>query len=138
MNLQFGDVQETALITLAIRASETARPNARIRDEKAQEIIQALGVDVSKFDPFLSHEGVVARTILYRDQLRKLMYVSILGADLTISFRRWTTDRFSGMTWTCRIRLRFGGKCMRTGNGALCWKEMPCAETGQRLFQKAE
>ena len=73
MNLQFGDVQETALITLAIRASETARPNARIRDEKAQEIIQALGVDVSKFDPFLSHEGVVARTILYRDQLRKLI-----------------------------------------------------------------
>ena len=73
MNLQFGDVQETALITLAIRASETARPNARIRDEKAQEIIQALDVDVSKFDPFLSHEGVVARTILYRDQLRKLI-----------------------------------------------------------------
>ena len=31
MDLQFGDVQETALITLAIRASETSRPNARIR-----------------------------------------------------------------------------------------------------------
>lgn len=29
MDLQIGDVQETALITLAIRASETARPNAR-------------------------------------------------------------------------------------------------------------
>ena len=54
MNLQFGDIQETALIPLAIKASETARPNARIKDEKAKEIIDALGVDVSKYDPFLS------------------------------------------------------------------------------------
>ena len=30
MELQFGDIQETALITLAIRASETARSNPRI------------------------------------------------------------------------------------------------------------
>ena len=30
MDLQFGDIQETALITLAIRASETAR----IKDQK--------------------------------------------------------------------------------------------------------
>ena len=73
MDLQFGDIQETALITLAIRASETARPNARIRDQKAKEIIDTLGVDVSKFDPFMSHEGVVARTIMYRDQLKELI-----------------------------------------------------------------
>ena len=73
MDLKFGDIQETALITLAIRASETARPNPRIRDEKAKEIIDALGVDVSKYDPFLSHEGVVARTILFRDTLRDLL-----------------------------------------------------------------
>ncbi len=73
MNLNFGDIQETALITLAIRASETARPNARITDYKAKEIIDTLGVDVSKYDPFMSHEGVIARTIMYRDQLRKLI-----------------------------------------------------------------
>ena len=73
MNLQFGDIQETALIPLAIKASETARPNARIKDEKAKEIIDTLGVDVSKYDPFLSHEGVVARTILYRKQLKELL-----------------------------------------------------------------
>ena len=36
--LTFGDVQETALIPLAIKASETARKNARIRDEKAKTI----------------------------------------------------------------------------------------------------
>ena len=73
MNLQFGDIQETALIPLGIKASETARPNARIKDEKAKEIIDTLGVDVSKYDPFLSHEGVVARTILYRKQLKELL-----------------------------------------------------------------
>ena len=44
MALTFGDVQETALIPLAIKASETARENARIRDEKAKAIIEALGV----------------------------------------------------------------------------------------------
>ena len=73
MDLQFGDIQETALITLAIRASETSRPNPRISDPKAKEIIDALGVDVSKFDPFLSHEGVVARTIMFRDELKRLL-----------------------------------------------------------------
>ncbi len=74
MELQFGDVQETALIPLAIKASETKRPNARIRDYKAKEIIDALGVDVSKFDPFLSHEGVVARTIMFREELKRLIH----------------------------------------------------------------
>ena len=43
MNLQLGDIQETALIPLAIKASETARPNARIKDLKAKEIIDTLG-----------------------------------------------------------------------------------------------
>ncbi|MBP5535707.1 MAG: hypothetical protein J6X62_02840 [Bacteroidales bacterium] len=63
MDLKIGDIQETALITLAIRASETDRPNARIKDLKAKEIIDTLGVDVSKYDPFMSHEGVVALSI---------------------------------------------------------------------------
>ena len=73
MELKFGDIQETALIPLTIKASETARPNARIRDLKAKEIIDTLGVDVSKYDPFMSHEGVVARTVMFRDALTKLL-----------------------------------------------------------------
>lgn len=73
MEITFGDIQETALIPLAIKASETARPNARIKDEKAKQIIETLGVDVSKFDPFMSHEGVVARTIMFRDELKRLL-----------------------------------------------------------------
>lgn len=93
MDLKFGDIQETALIPLAIKASETARPNARIKDEKASEIIEALGVDVSKYDPFLSHEGVVARTIMFRDVLIKLLkkYPDALCINLGCGF----DDKFS-------------------------------------------
>ena len=93
MDLKFGDIQETALIPLAIKASETARPNARIKDEKAKEIIDTLGVDVSKYDPFMSHEGVVARTIMFRDVLIKLLgkYPDALCVNLGCGF----DDKFS-------------------------------------------
>ena len=93
MALQFGDVQETALITLAIRASETAREKPRIVDMKAKEIIDSLGVDVSKFDPFLSHEGVVARTILFRNTLKDLLrqYPDAVCINLGCGF----DDKFS-------------------------------------------
>lgn len=93
MDLKFGDIQETALIPLAIKASETARPDARIHDEKAKEIIETLGVDVSKYDPFMSHEGVVARTIMFRDALKKLLqkYPDALCVNLGCGF----DDKFS-------------------------------------------
>ena len=35
MELKLGDVQTTALIPLAVKASETKRENARVKDEKA-------------------------------------------------------------------------------------------------------
>ena len=93
MDIQFGDIQETALVTLAIRASETARPDARIRDEKAAEIIRALGVDVSKYDPFLSHEGVVARTILFADACKNL--IALHPDALCINLGCGFDDKFS-------------------------------------------
>ena len=93
MDLKFGDIQETALIPLAIKASETSRPNARIKDLKAKEIIDTLGVDVSKYDPFLSHEGVIARTILYRKKLEELLkkYPDAVCINLGCGF----DDKFS-------------------------------------------
>ncbi len=54
MNLKLGDVQTTALIPLAIKANETKRKNARITDNKAAEIIDALGVDTAQYDKFMS------------------------------------------------------------------------------------
>lgn len=93
MELTFGDVQETALIPLAIKASETSRANARIVDPMAKQIIEVLGVDVSKYDPFLSHEGVVARTIMYRKELQNLIdkYPDALCINLGCGF----DDKFS-------------------------------------------
>lgn len=73
MNLQLGDVQETALIPLAVRANETKRENARIHDDKAVEIIETLGIDTKDIDKFMSHEGVVARTILFDRTVKKLL-----------------------------------------------------------------
>lgn len=35
MELKLGDVQTTALIPLAVKANETKRKNARIRDHKS-------------------------------------------------------------------------------------------------------
>ena len=129
MDLQFGDIQETALITLAIRASETSRPNARIRDPKAKEIIDALGVDVSKFDPFLSHEGVVARTIIFREELKRLLKkypersiltrsASTSDAGSMTSSPRWIMEGLPGLTWICRTRSPSAERCLRIETAA--------------------
>ena len=69
MELKLGDVQTTALIPLSIKASETLRKHPRIYDPKAVEIIKTLGIDTKPYDKFLSHEGVVARTIMLDRQL---------------------------------------------------------------------
>ncbi len=64
MTLQLGDVETTALIPVAIKANETLRKNSRVRDEIAVEIVKALGIDTKPFDKFMSHEGVIARTVM--------------------------------------------------------------------------
>ena len=66
-------VQETALIPLAIRANESERKTARIHDNKAVAIIRELDVDTEKLDRFLSHEGVIARTVMFDETVKKLL-----------------------------------------------------------------
>ena len=73
MELKLGDVQTTALIPLAIKASETVRPNSRVKDFKAVEIIKALDIDTRPYDKFLSHEGVIARTIMLDRQMNEII-----------------------------------------------------------------
>ena len=73
MELKLGDVQTTALIPLAVKANETMRKNARIRDRKAVEIIQALNIETAQYDKFMSHEGVIARTIMLDRQLKEII-----------------------------------------------------------------
>ncbi|MBR1477918.1 MAG: class I SAM-dependent methyltransferase [Lachnospiraceae bacterium] len=73
MELQLGDVQTTALIPLAVKASETLRSAPRIRDDKAVEIIKHLNIDTKQYDKFMSHEGVIARTIMLDRQLKGII-----------------------------------------------------------------
>lgn len=65
--------------------------NPRIRDEKAKQIIDTLGVDVSKYDPFMSHEGVVARTIMFANTLRGKLFAATIGRKLNnrIALFKW-------------------------------------------------
>lgn len=64
MTIKLGDVETTALIPVAIKASESLRKNPRVRDEIAVEMIQNLGIDTVPYDKFMSHEGVIARTVM--------------------------------------------------------------------------
>ncbi len=73
MKLTLGDVQTTALIPLVIRASETKRPGARIRDDISVAIVDALGIDTAPYDKFMSHEGVVARTVMLDRMLKEMI-----------------------------------------------------------------
>ena len=69
-SIQLGDVQETALIPLSIKANESRRSDPRIYDAKAIEIISRLGVDTEKYDKYFSHEGIVTRTILFDETVK--------------------------------------------------------------------
>jgi len=73
MELTLGDIQTTAIIPLAIKANETKRPNARIKDPMAVKIIDSLGIDTKPYDKFMSHEGVVARTIMLDRSLKQMI-----------------------------------------------------------------
>ena len=73
MELQLGDVQTTALIPLAVKAGETCRKHPRVKDPKAVEIINSLNIDTQKYDKFMTHEGVIARTIMLDRQLKGII-----------------------------------------------------------------
>lgn len=64
MNITLGDVETTALIPVAIKASESLRKNPRVRDDVAVEMVKTLGINTMPFDKFMSHEGVIARTVM--------------------------------------------------------------------------
>lgn len=73
MELKLGDVQETSLIPLACRASETKRKNPRITDEMAVKIVDSLRIETKKYDKIITHECVVARTIMFDETAKKLI-----------------------------------------------------------------
>lgn len=120
MNLH--GVEETMLIPLAVKASETRRKKARIQDKKAVEIVDRLGEDLSRFDKFMSHEGVVARTILF---------------DRTVEscLKKWPDA--ACVCIGCGLDARFN----RVDNGRLLWYDLdlePVIEVRKRFFPERE
>ena len=95
MELKLGDVQTTALIPLAVKANETLRKNARIHDRKAVEIIRALNIDTAQYDKFMSHEGVIARTIMLDRQLKGIIRKA--PDTVIVNVGAGFDDRFSRM-----------------------------------------
>lgn len=95
MELQLGDIQTTAIIPLAIKANETMGKNPRIKDPKAVEIIKQLNIDTAQYDKFLSHEGVVARTIMLDRQLKEIIRKA--PDTVIVNIGAGFDDRFSRM-----------------------------------------
>ena len=122
MGLQLGDVQTTALIPLAIKASETTRKKARIKDEKALEIIRTLNIDTKMYDKFMSHEGVVARTIMLDRQLKGI----IKNAPDTV---------------VVNVGAGFDNRFSRVDNGKILWFDLDLPDSmaaRKKVFQKQD
>ena len=101
MTLQLGDVQTTALIPVAIKASETLHKNARIKDDVAVKIIQHLDMDTAPFDKFMSHEGVIARSVMIDKMVKDFIVqnpnsvIVNLGAGFDNRFARVDNGKIS-------------------------------------------
>ena len=122
MNLHLGDVEETALIPLAVRANESRRKNARIHDPKAVEIIDALGIDTRNLDKLITHECVVARTILFDDMTK--LYIRKNPDAVCINLGCGLDDRFS-----------------RVDNGRISWYnvDLPDSiEVRKKVFEEGD
>ena len=67
-------VSETALLTLFFKAQETRRPDRIIEDPKAVEVLEKIGVDMSRFrDKKMSQVGTVIRTRRFDRQTRRVL-----------------------------------------------------------------
>lgn len=110
--LQLGDVQETALIPLSNRATETLRKKPRLRDSKAVEIIRELNIETSKFDKTITHESVIARTIMFDNAVKSFIknilmrFALISGVDLMIASAELIMGISFGMTLIWRMLLQ--------------------------------
>ena len=122
MTLQLGDVETTALIPVAIKANETLRRKPRIKDEVAVEIIKKLKIDTKPYDKFMSHEGVVARTIMLDRMVKD--FVSKNPDAVIVNVGAGFDNRFS-----------------RVDNGRISWFDLDFADTiaaRKKVFSETE
>ena len=122
MTLQLGDVQTTALIPVAIKASETKRKNPRVKDEIAVHIIEGLEMDTKPFDKFLSHEGVIARTVMLDRMLSD-----------------WISTNPNGII--VNIGAGFDNRFSRVDNGKISWFDVDLPDSiaaRKKVFEERE
>jgi len=91
---ELGEIQETLLIPLYGRATETRKPHGLLHDAKAVEMVDAIDYDFARFDGGRSLLGVVLRTSMidawlldFLDQHPEGTVVEI-GAGLNTRFER--------------------------------------------------
>lgn len=92
--LELGDVQETLLIPLYMRALESQRADAICHDLKAVEIVSNLDIDFRRFDSWILQLDVAIRTEIFdeavldfRQRHPNACFVN-LGAGLDARFQR--------------------------------------------------
>ncbi len=105
MKEQFAAVESTMLIPLMIKANETKSKDPRIIDNKAVEIIETLEINDPNLDKFMSHEGVIARTILFDKAVSE--YINEHPNATCINLACGLDDRFS-----------------RVDNGTITWYDI--------------
>jgi len=122
MTISLGDVETTALIPVAIKANETLRKNPRVKDEIAVEMIKTLEIDTNPFDKFLSHEGVIARTVMLDRMVKD--FIAKNPAAVIVNIGAGFDNRFS-----------------RVDNGSIFWFDLDLPdsiEVRKKVFQKRE
>ena len=73
MDIQIGDIDKSELEPLAARALETEKENARLKDQKALELTQALEINTKKYNPFIENEKIIARTLIIDREVASLI-----------------------------------------------------------------
>lgn len=122
MTISLGDVERTALIPVAIKASESLRKNPRVCDEVAVEMIKKLGIDTKPFDKFMSHEGVIARTVMLDKMVRDFI----------------TKNPFSVIV---NMGAGFDNRFSRVDNGSIFWFDLDLPdsiELRKKVFSERE
>lgn len=69
--IKLDGVMETMLIPLAAKAAETTCNHPRITDVEAVKIKSMIDYDFTRFEKRLTHEGVIARTIILDREIQK-------------------------------------------------------------------
>ena len=93
-----------------------------IHDSKAVEIIRTLGIDTKPYDKLLSHEGVIARTLMLDRQLREII-------------------KQNPSTVIVNIGAGFDNRFERVDNGHIQWFDLDLPDTielRKKIFEEKE